>query len=302
MKRIALLMAFGLVMHTALPGSGSARRVGRILALKRFCVEFSVGASLDRPETLPLRATATDTLMRQYADGVGAAMAEDGRLNENLLGLPLRAAVGFRLDNYWTIKGGLNFSSGGVTSEKLYTLDHSALSSESFELNVRNRLLLVSPFLEAERLFGRFSLFAGAGLQWGRLSHTYVVDSISPAYTGNLTEKITATGMGPLVYLGGAYRYPLGEEMSLLIRLEVRFSTINGWSGDKVMSESLSTGEDRTETVEGDLTRYEWNPYGAGWVEYWDLGNVIGDNAVYRDPASMSSRFSGIRFTLGICF
>jgi len=302
MKRIAWLIAFGLVLHTALPGSGSARRIGRILALKRFCFEFSVGASLDRPATLPLRATATDTLMRQYADGVGASMTEEGRLGENILGLPVRAALAFRLDNYWTIKAGLDLSSGGDSSEKSYDLDHASLSSERFALSVRNRLLLVSPFVEAERLFGRFSLFAGAGLQWGRLSHTYAVDSISPAYTGNLTEEITATGMGPLVYVGGAYRYPLGEVTSLLIRLEVRFSTINKWNGDKVSTESLSSGEDRTETVEGDLTRYEWNPYGAGWVEYWDTGNVTADGVIYRDPASMSSRFSGIRFTLGICF
>jgi len=302
MKRIGWLMVLSLCLTTGLAAVGTARKVTQILTLNRFGFEISVGAALDRPQFLPLRATGTDELMRQYADGVGAELVEDGRFGENLLALPLRFAAGYRLDHYWTLKAGLSVSTGGVTSSKSYALTPSSGLSEQFDLSLRNRLTLISPFVEVERNFGRFSLFAGIGMQWGRLAHTLDLDSASFAYAGNLTEEITATGTGPLAFVGGAYRFPLGEKTSLLVRLELRFSRINRWSGDKNSVESDNAGNRQESAVEGDLLRYEWNPYGSGWVGYWDLDAVTGDGVFYRDAASLSSRLSGIRFSLGICF
>ncbi|MBN1195929.1 MAG: hypothetical protein JXA62_00825 [Candidatus Aminicenantes bacterium] len=303
MKRIVCFILVVVCVSASLMAVGTtAQRVSRILAIKQFCFELSLGVGLDRPRFLPLRSTGTDALLRQYAEGVGASLEEDGRFRENIIGIPLRAAVAYRLDYYWTVKAGLEFSAGNVTGEKSFTLGYPAGSAEQFALNVRNRIQLLSPFLEVEHVMGRFAVFAGGGLQLGRLSHTFSVENTTAAFSGNLTEEITATGVGPLAYIGGAYRYPLGGHASLLFRLEVRFSGISRWNGSKNSLESDNMGNQSQRSVDGDLTRYEWNPYGRGWVEYWDLGEIIADGWLYRDASVLSSRLSGIRLTVGICF
>ncbi|HDP95949.1 MAG TPA: hypothetical protein ENN40_11405 [Candidatus Aminicenantes bacterium] len=302
MKRIGCSMLMVLCMSSSLVAASTAQRVSRILALKQFYFELSLGVGLDRPQFLPIKSTGTDDLMRQYAEGAGASLEEDGRLRENIVGLPLRAAVTYRLDNYWSVKAGLGFSVGGATGDKTFILRYPTGSGEQFALNVRNRIQFISPSLEVEHMMGRFSIFAGGGVQWGRLSHTFSVENTAAVYSGNLTEEITATGTGALAYLGGAYRYPLGGHACLLFRLEVRFSGISNWNGSKNTLESDNMGNQLQGSLEGKLMRYEWNPYGRGWVEYWDLGEVVADERLYRNASALSSRLSGIRFTIGISF
>ncbi|MDY0297300.1 MAG: hypothetical protein RB296_08280 [Acidobacteriota bacterium] len=302
MKRICGIFLMTFWMTSMLAALGTAQKVSQILAIKQLGFELSVGVGLDRPGSLLLRTKGTDELMRQYAEGSGASLVEAGRFRENIPSLPLRVALAYRLDSYWTVKGGLGLSFGVTSGEKSFALGYSSGTKEEFDVNVRNRLTLVSPFLEVEHVLGRFAVFAGVGLHWGRLSHRLQVKRAAGGTIADLTEEIGATGNGPLAYFGGAYRHALSAHTALLFRLEMGFSRIGGWDGEKNSLESDNMGNQLQRSAQGELTRYEWNPYGRGWVGYWDLAGVVADEVLYRGVSALSSAFSGVRFSIGFCF
>lgn len=302
MKRrngIAILIV--LLLSTTLSAMETTQKVARILSMKKFQVELSMGFGLERISGFPERGRGVEALMRQYAEAVDSPLTEDGRIREDFLRLPLRIAGVYRLDPFWSVKAGLGFSSGSSTSEKGFELEILEVR-EAYDFTIQDRLTILSPFIEVERRFGRFSAYAGLGVQWGRLNHAFGSRLSMPDYNQETKEEIKATGIGPVAYLGGSYRHPLGEKIHLMARLEVHVSRINGWSGEKTSREKDSLGRELDSSMEGDLMGYEINAYGSGWVSYWDMGPISGDSTVYRNVSTLSSDFSGIRFTLGICF
>lgn len=299
--KFGIAIAVVLFFTSTLSALGTAQKVTRILAMKRFQVEISLGTGLERVSGLPERGRGVDALMRQYADAASTALTEEGQIRENFLRLPLRVAAVYRLNPEWSVKGGLGFSTGSLTSRKEFVLDVYEVR-EKHDITIQDRLTLFSPFVELEKRFGRFSAYAGLGIQWGQLRHLFDSTYSEIGYDQELHEEIQASGVGPMVYLGGAYRYPLGENMQVMARLEVRFSRISGWSGDRVTREEDSLGNQQNTSADGDLVKYETDPYGSGWISSWGMGPVSEDSGVYRSVSPLSSDFSGIRFTLGICF
>lgn len=289
------------LLAATLPAMNTAQKVTRILAMKRIQFEFSIGSGLERVSGLPERGKSVEALMRQYADLASSSLTEEGRLRENFLRLPLRIAVAYRLNPQLSVKGGLGFSTGSLISEKGYILEVLG-AREKYDFRIQDKLVMLSPFVEVEKRFGRFSAFAGLGVRWGRLTHLFDSSYSDNAYSSEINEKITASGIGPMIYLGGAYRHPLGDDKQLMARLEVRIARINSWSGDKSVRETDSLGGQIETSQEGDLVAYETDPYGSGWVSSWDVGPIAGDSGFYRNVAELSSDFTGIRLTLGICF
>jgi len=105
------------------------------------------------------------------------------------------------------------------------------------------------------------------------------------------------------VIVGGKYMYKIGKKVRLLVKLEYLYSKIRELNGDKLSTGSNSSGESFSESIlDGILYNFEMNPYGTGWIKYWDMYKSLPNESWIRNPVKLNLDLSSIRLVIGFSF
>lgn len=305
LNRILLMLMLSTGIHFCLFSPVSGHAVNK--KEKKIELEFSVGAANINPESIYQRTSGTDFLIRQYAEYYQLGYSAAGTLNENKLLIPFNFSLNYYLKEKWYLKAGIDYGSNSVSSEKSYQVAWADFN-ETHEYNITNKISYLVPHVGMGLRFSSFDLYGAVGLGFARFKHIEDLNYSEPGFGYDTTYTFQVKGTAPAVIIGIKYRIKLGKKtgkgINAIVKLESLLLKVNRWNGSKTTVGSESVGESYSETKEGTLYMFEWNPYGDQWFDYWDLLENIpsGADPLMRNTKELGIQLSGFRLMIGIAF
>jgi len=267
----------------------------------KFDFEVAVGLGLTDSGALYDRASGIDSLMDQYVSNYAIDPVSSGEFKKNFLLLPLQATVHYRLSRSWFIKGGLEFGTGGIGSEKTFSVDwEGPVEVHAHDLSTKISYLM--PYVGVETRFSAFGFYGAAGLGFLSLSDTSSTRIEDGSYAYTRDDEIHATGVGPGLLLGGKYRIRLGRKTDMVVKLELAYITCGSLKGDRKTEARDTMGATFNESVDGTIYGFETDPYGLGWYRTWELLAVPPSGGDVRDVGEIRLALSSVRLLVGIAF
>ena len=274
--------------------------------------EISVGVGRSNPQALYYRARGIDDMVGQYVDYYGGSADITGEFKENKLMIPLSVSVNFPLKKKWYLRGGIEYGMSSSISGKQFEIlwqpmpgdTIGAGETQEYELSYKTYYIMPRLGLGC-RVSDSFDLYGSVGLGFTRFRYTEDFTVRVGALVGQSGSRVfKAGGTVPGFIVGGKYRFPLGKKgaekkVHGFVKVEFMMLKVNSLKGSK----SFDPGG----TVAGELQdavfyRYEWNPFGPGWFDYWDAFETDPAGADKRNIQKMGLNLSSIRLMIGISF
>lgn len=266
---------------------------------KRIGFELSFGVAGINPQDFYLRQGSISTLVGQYAAIYEAAVTESGKCVEDKFLLPFQGLVHYRLNDRWSLKGGLEYGFLSASSRKDFQIALSGgVEDQSFDLDYRVSFL--SPLVGAGyRITDHFEINVSAGLAFTNLSHCEdFLSEMSDLMNSKSKWTYEVSGTAPRFSLGGLYRLMLNQTgLSAFVKVEYVVQTVAGLTGTKQVAYGTGTGSE----LEGTLYQHGWNPYGRGSFDTWDLYDGE-PPASALNAEKLRLNLSGLRLMLGLSF
>ena len=277
--------------------------------------ELSVGAARVNPASIYQRSSGIDELIDRYAQYYQADYSAVGGFSESKLLIPISFSIKYRLNRKLHLKAGVDYSlSGSNPSEKSSRVAWSNFY-EQYDYELSNKVSYLMPHIGIGYGSGFFDFYGALGIGLTRFTHTealhYTESEPGSDYDREDTFKVKGTAPG--VIIGIKYRLPLfkkspgtpgtgGKGIKPFIKLEAVLLKVNSLSGTKTTTALHSQGERFSQTQEGTLYEFEWNPYGSQGFAFWDLYDTLPDDPTMRNFEKMGINLSGIRLMIGISF
>jgi hypothetical protein len=276
---------------------------------KKIELEFSVGVARVNPESIYLRSSGIDELIYQYARHYQADYSTTGEFSQGKLLLPFSFSANYRLNNKLYLKVGMDYSfSGSSSSEKSSQVTFSDFY-EQYDYQLTNKISYLMPHIGIGYENGSFDFYGALGIGFTRFTHTEDLhySESEPGYSYDSKDTFKVKGTAPGIIIGIKYRLPFfkkspGKNINPFIKLEAVLLKVNSFSGTKATISSDSRGERFSQTQEGTLYEFQWNPYGSQRFDFWDLYDTLPDDATRRNFQEIGINLSGIRLMIGISF
>ncbi|MCP4220613.1 MAG: outer membrane beta-barrel protein [bacterium] len=275
----------------------------------KYTFELYFGMARVNPASIHSRDDGVDALVNQYSRVYDLTTTSTGEFTQSKLMIPLGFQVNYNINEKLAVTGGLEMSFGSSAAQKSYTLGWPGFN-ESQSYDHANKISLFMPRVGAAYKLGVVDIYGGLGLGLAKFSHTQLMDKdeAGDIYSGENTIDVSGSGIG--LILGARYNVKLNKPLFKIgqrgakfsVKLEMLLLKVSSLTGSRQYSASLN-GARESVSVDGTAYTYEWNPYGTGWFEYWDLyrtAPTTGDGI--RNAAKMSLNLSGIRLMIGISF
>jgi hypothetical protein len=271
--------------------------------------ELSVGVARVNPVSIYQRSSGIDELIYQYARHYQADYSFTGGFSESKLLIPFSLSVNYFLNETLHLKAGIDYGfSGGSSSEKSSRVAWSNFY-EQYDYQLTNKISYLMPHIGIGYGNGSFDLYGALGIGFTRFTHTEVLgySESEPGYSYNSEDTFKVKGTAPGVIVGIKYKLPLfkkssGKGIEAFIKLEALLLKVNSFSGTKTTIASHSQGERFSQTREGTLYEFEWNPFGRQSFAFWDLYDTLPDDPAMRNFQEIGLNLSGIRLMIGISF
>jgi hypothetical protein len=277
---------------------------------KKIGLEFSVGVARVDPVSIYQRFPGIDELIHQYAQHYQVDYSATGGFAESKLLIPFVGfSVNYRLNKNLHLKAGVDYSfSGSNSSEKSSRVTWSNFY-EQYDYQLTNKISYLLPHIGLGVGSGSFDFHCALGMGFTRF--TYIeglhYSESEPEYSYDREDTFKVKGTAPGVIVGIKYSLPLGKKsagkgLKAFIKLEAVLLKVNSLSGTRTTTASDSQGERFSQTQEGTLYEFEWNPYGRQRFAFWDLYDTLPDDPTMRGFNKMGINLSGIRLMIGISF
>ncbi|MCP5054346.1 MAG: hypothetical protein GY940_44675, partial [bacterium] len=86
------------------------------------------------------------------------------------------------------------------------------------------------------------------------------------------------------------------------VKLEAVLLKIGALTGTKQRAASNSAGGNSSETTEGTLYQYTWNPNSLQGFDWWDIFETAPTSLTIGSAQEMGLNLSGIRVMIGVSF
>lgn len=264
-------------------------------------IEVSGGFSLTKPALVADRFNGIQGLELQYAEYYHVATNTPGGFNENIIQFPFQLSVSARLSPRWILKGGLDYGFGGSTSDKKFEfLWHNG--TEYHHHLITNKISFFMPFVGLEYQRSFWGLYAHFGFGKMFFSSTSDLSIIEPGYTQENSDVLNVSGWGLGLELGSRFLFKWGKRKRISIRIGYNFLTSGSFRGKKEISHSNSSGDSVSQTIEGDLFRFDLDPYGIESIPYWDLSGESPSGPEFSNVKNSGFSLSLLRIMVGISF
>jgi hypothetical protein len=276
---------------------------------KKIELEFSVGVARVNPESIYLRSSGIDELIYQYARHYQADYSTTGEFSQGKLLLPFSFSANYRLNNKLYLKVGMDYSfSGSSSSEKSSQVTFSDFY-EQYDYELTDKISYLMPHIGIGYGNGSFDFYGALGMGFTRFTHTEDLhySESEPGYSYDSGDTFKVKGTAPGIIIGIKYRLPFfkkspGKSINPFIKLEAVLLKVNSFSGTKTTAASDSRGERFSQTQEGTLYQFQWNPFGSQRFDFWDLYDTLPDDPTMRNFQEIGINLSGIRLMIGISF
>jgi hypothetical protein len=180
---------------------------------------------------------------------------------------------------------------------------------EQYDYQLTNKISYLMPHIGIGYGNGSFDFYGALGIGFTRFTHTEDLhySESEPGYSYDSKDTFKVKGTAPGIIIGIKYRLPFfkkspGKSISAFIKLEAVLLKVNSFSGTKTTTASDSRGERFSQTQEGILYEFQWNPYGSQRFDFWDIYETLPDDPTMRNFQEMGLNLSGIRLMIGISF
>lgn len=276
---------------------------------KKVEVELSVGVARVNPASIYQRSSGIDELIYQYAQHYQADYSTTGGFSESKLLIPFSFSANFHLNKKLYLKAGLDYSfSGSSSSEKSFQVAWSNFY-EQYDYQLTNKISYLMPHIGIGYGGGSFDFYGALGMGFTRFTHIEELhySESEPGYSYDSEDTFKVKGTAPGAIIGIKYSFPLekkspGKGIRAFIKLEAVLLKVNSFNGTKTTIASDSQGERVSQTQEGTLYEFEWDPYGGQRFSYWDIYDTLPDDSTMRNFQEMGINLSGIRLMIGISF
>jgi hypothetical protein len=276
---------------------------------KKVQLELSVGVARVNPVSIYSRSSGIDELIYQYARHYLADYSTTGGFSESKLLIPFSLSVNYHFKEKLHLKAGLNYGfSGGSSSEKSSQVAFSDFY-EQYDYQLTNKISYLMPHIGIGYGSGSFDFFGALGMGFTRFTHIEELHYLEsePGYGYDSEDTFKVKGTAPGIIIGIKYSLPLekkspGKGTRAFIKLEAVLLKVNSFSGTKTTIASNSQGERFSQTQEGTLYEFEWNPFGSQRFAFWDLYDTLPDDPTMRNFQEIGINLSGIRLMIGISF
>lgn len=275
---------------------------------KKIEIEFSSGIARVNPVSIYQRSSGLDEMLNQYAQYYVADYSDEGKFLESKLFIPFSLSINYRLNKKMYLEAGLDYSFSNSTSEKSYQVSWSEFY-EQYDFELTRKVSCVMPHFGVGYRHASFDFYGGLGIGIARFNYTenlHFSESGSD-YSFDTDETFKVKGTSPGIIIGIKYRLPLakknpGSGFSAFIKMEAVLLKIKSFTGTKTTIASDSRGERNSQTQEGTLYQFQWNPFESQGFDYWDLFDTIPTDSAMRNVEEMGMDLSGIRIMIGISF
>jgi hypothetical protein len=270
---------------------------------KKFEIEFSVGAGRMNPASIYTRASGLDSLIDQYARYYQLDYSSTGEFTESKLFIPFNISGNYLLNDKFYLKAGVDYCFKKASpSEKAFQVAWDNFT-ENHEYILTDKISYLMPHIGIGFRRESFDFYGALGMGFARFTHTEELDYSEPGYSIETTDtfKVKGTGLGAI--FGIKYRYRLnrksaGSAVNAFVKVETVLLKVNALKGSKVTEAVDSDGVRVSQTLEGTLYAYDWNPYGVQRFDFWDLYGESTDQGFEK----LSLNLSGFRLMIGISF
>lgn len=274
--------------------------------------EISVGVGGIEPQELYYRTRGIDEMVGQYVGYYGGNTTITGKFNEHKWMIPLSVSVNFPLKKKWYLRGGIEYGMSLSASEKRFRIlwlpipGTTTGASETQEYALSNKIYYIMPQLGlGYRVSDSFDFYGSVGLGFTQFTYTEDFTVLVGSSGGQSSSGVfKARGTAPGIIVGGKYRFPLGrrgvkKKAHVFVKLEFMMLKANSLKGSKSFDPGGTVGE---ELQDATFYRFEWNPFGLGWFDYWDAFETDPAQTDKRNIQKMGLNLSSIRFMIGISF
>lgn len=276
---------------------------------KKVELELSVGVARINPTSIYQRSSGIDELIYQYAQHYQADYSTTEGFSESKLLIPFSFSANYRLKKELYLKAGLEYSfSGSNSSEKSSRVAWSNFY-EQYDYQLSNKISYLMPYIGIGYGNGSFDFYGALGIGFTRFTHTEDLrySESEPGYSYDSEDTFNVKGTTPGVIIGIKYRLPFfkkssGKGITSFIKLEAVILKVKSFSGTKTTIASDSQGERFSQTQEGTLYEFEWNPYGNQGFAFWDIYDTLPDDPTMQNFQELGLNLSGIRLMIGISF
>lgn len=273
---------------------------------KKIEFEISVGVGNVNPESIYNRSSGIDALIDQYARHYNLDTTFTGEFPEIKRFIPFNLSLNYPLNDKLYLKAGVDYCFSNAASEKSFQVAWQDFD-ENHDYSLTNKISYLMPHIGFAYMPGALGFHGAVGMGFARFTHIEELDYSEPGYgyeTGD-TFNVSGTGLG--VILGVKFRIRLskkssGKAVHAFVKLESVMLKVNTFSGEKTRAAVNASGQRVSETEEGTLYGFEWNPYGNQRIDFWDIFETPPTDAAMRNFQELGLNLSGIRFMIGLSF
>ncbi|MEN8154108.1 MAG: efflux RND transporter periplasmic adaptor subunit [Acidobacteriota bacterium] len=261
----------------------------------------SSGFSIIKPIELFHSSSGTESMISQYSEFYGLNESSDGVFKENFLGILFNLTVNYKLSEDLFLKFGAEYSTFGNTSSKVFRLEWTDIT-ENFDYKFENKISNIMPFVGIEKRFSSFGIYALIGFNLTSLTHNRGVDYTENGYSMKENNEYKVSGSGIGIVLGGKYMIKIGKKNGVFIKLEYSLAKTGSFNGDRITTTSDSTGANFSGTQSGSLYTYDFDPYGMGAFDWWEIHENSPSGSNIKDEKGFVLDLSRIRLLIGFAF
>jgi hypothetical protein len=273
---------------------------------KKIGVEVAFGFSSMNPSSIYERTDGTVAVIGQYARHYSLTSTVTGQIDQKKNALPISLSVNYRLNEKLYLNAGFDFASNNASSEVGYSLAWPNFN-ETFDYTVGNKVSYFMPRIGVGYKTSAVDLCGSLGIGMAKFKHDEALGYSEGTYGYTVDENFDVKGSGLGLILGVKYWVKLGNKLlgpkvRPFVKLEAMMLKVGSLTGTKTKTSKDTAGDGSSETVDGTLYGYNWNPYGKGNVSYWDVYDTTPDDATKSNFEKTSLNLSGIRLMIGISF
>jgi hypothetical protein len=272
---------------------------------KKIQFEFSIGAARVNPASIYQRPEGLDALINQYAQYYQADYSVTGGFSENKFFIPFSFSANYRINDSLYIKAGVDYITSSTSdSEKSFQVTWNNFF-EQYDYLITDKLSYFMPHIGVGFRKDPLSIYGAVGIGMAQFTHTEDIQySESPnGYSYDIEDSYKIKGTAPGIIIGFKYSIPLRKKgINPFVKLEAVLLKVKKFTGTKTTVSSDSLGETFSQTQDGTLYEFEWNPYRNQRFDYWDVYDTLPDDPTKLNFREMGINLSGIRLMIGISF
>lgn len=302
MKKILLILLFATALFLNLVSQDIAKKKKGKRQEKKVEYEVSFGISWANAKELYYRSSGIDAIIRQYSQYYQLSHSATGKFEENKVFIPVDVSMNYRFSEKWFLNAGIGFSQCPASSQKEYSIGWNEFD-ENHQYDLNNKITVFMPRVGVGHRYKSLDFFSSLVLGFSQLTHILESIQSEPGAGYEITTTFKVKGISPGMILGVKYRIEFKKKkIGAFAKFEYLLLKVSNLKGTKVSEVITTEGERSSESLDGTLYSFEWNPYGSGWFDYWDIYDSPPSGTTIQNVKKLNLNLSGIRLMVGISF